>query len=304
MSTKACSCLRQRRSGGGGPRSGRDGSACRCLATLPPLQGPAWLPLPSWRSPHPLGVVTTTNHACRFFSSLIQRAAKMHRRLRGGTMTLLLVTPGVPASGERRGWGGAEAPPAACLTGLPHEQPQRCQRCTASSGTLELASEPGFAPALCPRLLQSVSHPPRASPPPSRRGSACPRKDRCLQAPLARPEGQAAGGRGRQGGGGGQRAGAGPPGAAHRGGHRPGLLPPEGKGMRFAMRGAVEKQHGPAARRLRLLLMGRRVCPSPPPRLHDPAPGCTHLPCTAANLPILPFPAPSLLPPVRVVRRW
>ena len=36
----------------------------------------------------------------RFFSSLIQRAAKMHRRLRGGSMSMLLVTPGVPASGE------------------------------------------------------------------------------------------------------------------------------------------------------------------------------------------------------------
>ncbi|KAI3426327.1 hypothetical protein D9Q98_008700 [Chlorella vulgaris] len=38
----------------------------------------------------------------RFISSLIQRAAKMHRRLRGGSMTMLLVTPGVPARGEVR----------------------------------------------------------------------------------------------------------------------------------------------------------------------------------------------------------
>jgi hypothetical protein len=36
----------------------------------------------------------------QFFSSLIQRAAKMHRRLRGGSMTLMLVVPGSPATGE------------------------------------------------------------------------------------------------------------------------------------------------------------------------------------------------------------
>ena len=42
----------------------------------------------------------------RFFSSLIQRAAKMHRRLRGGSLTLLLAVPGLPARGLR-GAGGA-----------------------------------------------------------------------------------------------------------------------------------------------------------------------------------------------------
>lgn len=42
----------------------------------------------------------------RFLSSLIQRAAKMHRRLRGGTMSMLLVTPGVPARGA---WAAAAA---------------------------------------------------------------------------------------------------------------------------------------------------------------------------------------------------
>ena len=31
---------------------------------------------------------------------MIQRAAKAHRRLGGGTMTLLMLLPGVPACGE------------------------------------------------------------------------------------------------------------------------------------------------------------------------------------------------------------
>lgn len=38
----------------------------------------------------------------RFFSSFIQRCAKMHRRLRGGSMTALLVVPGVPATGSKK----------------------------------------------------------------------------------------------------------------------------------------------------------------------------------------------------------
>lgn len=38
----------------------------------------------------------------RFFSSLIQRCAKMHRRLKGGSMTSLLVVPGMPATGQAR----------------------------------------------------------------------------------------------------------------------------------------------------------------------------------------------------------
>lgn len=37
----------------------------------------------------------------RFFSSLIQRCAKMHRRLKGGSMSALLVVPGSPATGNR-----------------------------------------------------------------------------------------------------------------------------------------------------------------------------------------------------------
>ncbi|KAK9829697.1 hypothetical protein WJX72_007407 [[Myrmecia] bisecta] len=36
----------------------------------------------------------------QFFSSLIQRSAKVHRRLKGGSMTLLLVLPGTPATGQ------------------------------------------------------------------------------------------------------------------------------------------------------------------------------------------------------------
>ena len=31
---------------------------------------------------------------CRFFSSLVQRAAKVHRRRGGGSLTLLMVHPG------------------------------------------------------------------------------------------------------------------------------------------------------------------------------------------------------------------
>ena len=37
---------------------------------------------------------------CRFFSSLVQRAAKAHTRLKGGSLTMLLLLPGVPATGE------------------------------------------------------------------------------------------------------------------------------------------------------------------------------------------------------------
>lgn len=36
----------------------------------------------------------------RFFSSLIQRSAKLNKRLKGGSLTSLLVTPGVPATGN------------------------------------------------------------------------------------------------------------------------------------------------------------------------------------------------------------
>ena len=36
----------------------------------------------------------------RFFSSLVQRAAKAHTRLKGGSLTMLLLLPGVPATGE------------------------------------------------------------------------------------------------------------------------------------------------------------------------------------------------------------
>lgn len=39
---------------------------------------------------------------CRFFSSLIQRSAQVHRRLKGGSMTMLAILPGQPATGERQ----------------------------------------------------------------------------------------------------------------------------------------------------------------------------------------------------------
>jgi F-type H+-transporting ATPase subunit alpha len=42
----------------------------------------------------------------RFFASLLQRAAKLTPRLGGGSLTMALVLPGVPASGRRVGGGG------------------------------------------------------------------------------------------------------------------------------------------------------------------------------------------------------
>ena len=40
---------------------------------------------------------------CRFFGSVLQRGAKLHRRKGGGSLTLLLVLPGLPARGEAAG---------------------------------------------------------------------------------------------------------------------------------------------------------------------------------------------------------
>ncbi|KAA6423081.1 MAG: F0F1 ATP synthase subunit alpha [Trebouxia sp. A1-2] len=54
----------------------------------------------------------------RFFSSLIQRSAQVHRRLGGGSMTLLAILPGQPAKGERQ--------PAATAEDYPNLTP--CQR--------------------------------------------------------------------------------------------------------------------------------------------------------------------------------
>lgn len=39
---------------------------------------------------------------CRFFSSLVQRSAKLHERKGGGSLTLLLVLPGSPATGRMK----------------------------------------------------------------------------------------------------------------------------------------------------------------------------------------------------------
>ncbi|KAL3150580.1 hypothetical protein ABBQ32_000390 [Trebouxia sp. C0010 RCD-2024] len=44
----------------------------------------------------------------RFFSSLIQRSAQVHRRLKGGSMTMLAILPGQPARGERQPAAAAE----------------------------------------------------------------------------------------------------------------------------------------------------------------------------------------------------
>lgn len=41
----------------------------------------------------------------RFFGALFQRAAKLHRRKGGGSLTMLLVLPGLPARGEAAGAG-------------------------------------------------------------------------------------------------------------------------------------------------------------------------------------------------------
>ena len=40
---------------------------------------------------------------CRFFGSMLQRAAKLHRRKGGGSLTMLLVLPGLPVRGEPSG---------------------------------------------------------------------------------------------------------------------------------------------------------------------------------------------------------
>jgi hypothetical protein len=45
----------------------------------------------------------------QFFSALIQRAAKMRSSLGGGSLTLLIALPGVPATGQRRVSGVAAA---------------------------------------------------------------------------------------------------------------------------------------------------------------------------------------------------
>lgn len=89
----------------------------------------------------------------RFFSSLIQRAAKMHRRLRGGTMTLLLVTPGVPASGEAAGWQHPSA--AVCWAG--QQNAAHAQRCVQLFACL-----PGsqFAWQAASRRQQAAAQPP------------------------------------------------------------------------------------------------------------------------------------------------
>lgn len=44
----------------------------------------------------------TRADVCRFFSALIQRSAKAHKRLGGGSLTMLMVMPGVPATGVTR----------------------------------------------------------------------------------------------------------------------------------------------------------------------------------------------------------
>ena len=58
----------------------------------------------------------------QFFSALIQRASKKRRGLGGGSLTLLLALPGVPASGERTlaGAGGA----AVAMANYQHLSPE------------------------------------------------------------------------------------------------------------------------------------------------------------------------------------
>ena len=57
---------------------------------------------------------------CRFFSSLIQRAAKLAKRKGGGSMSLLMVGAGMPARGE-----APLPPPTAQYKHLSEQQRQK-----------------------------------------------------------------------------------------------------------------------------------------------------------------------------------
>lgn len=58
----------------------------------------------------------------QFFSALIQRAAKLRRGLGGGSLTLLLALPGVPATGQQTvARGAAEEDPMTAYQHLSEE---------------------------------------------------------------------------------------------------------------------------------------------------------------------------------------
>ena len=61
-----------------------------------------------FKADHPVHVADSAVLHCRFFSSLIQRSAQVHRRLKGGSMTMLAILPGQPAKGERQPAATAE----------------------------------------------------------------------------------------------------------------------------------------------------------------------------------------------------
>lgn len=62
---------------------------------------------PTFTADHPVHADSAVLDS-RFFSSLIQRSAQVHRRLKGGSMTMLAILPGQPAKGERQPAATAE----------------------------------------------------------------------------------------------------------------------------------------------------------------------------------------------------
>ena len=81
-----------------------------------------------------------------FFSSLMQRAAKMHRRLGGGSLSFLLCLDGVPATGTR-----AAPPKVADYKHLSEAQKAKIAAVLASRAAAnpELASATASTPGAC-----------------------------------------------------------------------------------------------------------------------------------------------------------
>ena len=79
-------------------------------------------------------------HVCapqrRFFSSLIQRAAKLHKRLGGGSLTLLPVLAGAPARGE-----GPRPPSAAQYKHLSEAQREKLQAALEAAHQQQLGQQ-------------------------------------------------------------------------------------------------------------------------------------------------------------------
>lgn len=73
----------------------------------------------------------------RFFSMLIQRAAKAHRRRGGGSLTLVMVLPGCPASGASR----RPCAPAAGYRHLSDPQRQKLEAALSRQTSHDAAAE-------------------------------------------------------------------------------------------------------------------------------------------------------------------